>query len=121
MLAASSGPSGWVLRPIWTITGPPNGSLPLDGEPRTRLDRTLGEVAEHRSVAVGDAREDALLAVIEVGERNRLVGADLQVPVWDRVAMRIDGGLAELGRDQLLQLLGDVVLQHLGLGVHPVP
>ena len=29
MLAASSGPSGWVLRPIWTITGPPKGSLPV--------------------------------------------------------------------------------------------
>ena len=29
--------------------------------------------------------------------------------------------LAELGRDQLLQLLGDVVLEHLGLRVHAVP
>ena len=35
--------------------------------------------------------------------------------------MRIPVGVAELGGDQLLQLLGDVVLEHLGLLVDAVP
>ena len=35
--------------------------------------------------------------------------------------MRIVGRVAELRRDQLLELLGEHVLQHLGLVVHPVP
>ena len=39
----------------------------------------------------------------------------------NRVAVGIERGLAELGRDQLLELLGDVVLEHLRLLVDPVP
>ena len=35
--------------------------------------------------------------------------------------MGIERGLAELRRDQLLELLGDVMLQDLGLLVNPVP
>ena len=35
--------------------------------------------------------------------------------------MRVDGGVAELGRDELLELLGEDVLEHLGLVVHAVP
>ena len=39
----------------------------------------------------------------------------------DRVAVRIARRVAELGRDQLLELLGEDVLEHLGLVVHAVP
>ncbi len=35
--------------------------------------------------------------------------------------MRVDRGVAELGRDQLLELLRERVLEHLCLGVHLVP
>ncbi len=35
--------------------------------------------------------------------------------------MRIDGGVAQARGDQLLELLGEHVLEHLGLGVHAVP
>ena len=35
--------------------------------------------------------------------------------------MRIDGGVSELGRDQLLEVLGEDVLEHLGLVVDAVP
>ena len=35
--------------------------------------------------------------------------------------MRVVRRVAELGRDQLLELLGEDVLEHLGLVVHAVP
>ena len=35
--------------------------------------------------------------------------------------MGIDRGVPELGRDQLLEILGEHVLEHLGLGVNPIP
>ena len=35
--------------------------------------------------------------------------------------MRIDGRVAQARRDQLLELLGEHVLEHLGLGVHAIP
>ena len=35
--------------------------------------------------------------------------------------MRIDGGIAQARRDQLLELLGEHVLEHLGLGVNAIP
>ena len=40
---------------------------------------------------------------------------DPQIARGDRVAVRIDGGITELGRDQLLELLGEDVLEHLRL------
>src|SRR5262249_57107081 len=41
-----------------------------------RLNLPLGQVAEHLGVAVGDPREDALLAGLELAEANRVIGAD---------------------------------------------
>ena len=35
--------------------------------------------------------------------------------------MGVVRGIAELRGDHLLQLLGEHVLEHLGLGMHPVP
>ena len=35
--------------------------------------------------------------------------------------MRVERRVAEPRRDQLLELLGEHVLEHLGLGVHAVP
>ena len=46
---------------------------------------------------------------------------DLERGVRDRVAVRVVGGVAELRRDQLLQLLREHVLEHLGLVVDAVP
>ena len=46
---------------------------------------------------------------------------DPQIPGRDRVAVRIVRRVAELRRDQLLELLGEHVLEHLRLRVHPVP
>ena len=46
---------------------------------------------------------------------------DLQVPRRDRIAVRVMRRIAELGGDQLLELLGEHVLQHLRLRVHTIP
>src|SRR5581483_6522159 len=101
--------------------GAPERLSALDPQARPRLDLALGEVPQHRGVAVGDAGERAGLAGLELAERHGIVRAECQVAVRDRVAMGVERGLSELGGDQLLELLGDVVLQHLGLGVHAVP
>ena len=47
--------------------------------------------------------------------------SQVELGARDRVAVRVDGGVPELGRDQLLEILGEHVLEHLGLGVHAVP
>ena len=46
---------------------------------------------------------------------------ELEVGAGDRVAVRVDRRVSELGRDQRLEVLGEDVLEHLGLGVHAVP
>ena len=46
---------------------------------------------------------------------------DLQVGVGDRVAVRVVRRVAELGRDARLEVLGEHVLERLGLLVHAVP
>ena len=46
---------------------------------------------------------------------------DLKLGAGDRVAVRVDRGVSELGRDQLLEILGEHVLEDLGLGVNPIP
>jgi hypothetical protein len=49
------------------------------------------------------------------------VSASFQLSAGDRFAVRVDGRVAEPGGDQLLELLRQRVLEHLGLGVHLVP
>src|SRR4051794_22959779 len=48
----------------------PSGEL----EPIAGLDLALGEVPEHRRVAVGDASEGPPLAGFEIGQRHRVLG-----------------------------------------------
>ena len=45
----------------------------------------------------------------------------VEVAGRDRIAVRVVRRVAELRGDQLLELLGEHVLEHLGLGVNPVP
>ncbi len=51
----------------------------------------------------------------------RRVFVELELGARDRVTVRIDGRVAELGGDQRLELLGEDVLEHLGLIVDAVP
>ena len=46
---------------------------------------------------------------------------DREVGVGDRVAVRVVRRVAELGRDARLEVLGEHVLERLGLLVHAVP
>ena len=46
---------------------------------------------------------------------------DLELGAGNRIAVGVHDGIAELGRDQLLELLGEHVLEHLGLGVDAIP
>src|SRR5262245_26987181 len=93
----------------------------LDPEAIAGLNLALRQVAQHRCVAVGDSGEGPLFPRLELGQRNGVVGADRQLPIRDRISVRIEYGLAQLCGDELLELFGDVVLQHLSLLVNPVP
>ncbi len=46
---------------------------------------------------------------------------ELELGGRDRVAVGIDRGVPELCGDQLLEILREHVLEHLGLGVHAIP
>jgi hypothetical protein len=92
-----------------------------DSEDCTRLDLPLSQVSQHRGIAVGDADEDGLLSWLQVDEGQGVVVTDRQVAIRNRVAVRVEVRLTQLRRDQFLQLLRDVMLEDLGLRVHPVP
>src|SRR4029450_8341945 len=70
------------------------------------LDLPVGQVAQHGGVAVGDADEGGALAGLELLERQRVVLADRQVAVGNRVPVRIDLRVARLRRDELREVLG---------------
>ena len=61
------------------------------------------------------------LAPRELGERGRAVGREIEVRGRDRVAVRVELRVAELLGDPALELLRDVVLEHLGLVVDSIP
>ena len=96
--------------------------LPVDDlELRAGHDPALAEEAEHLGIGVGDPDEGRRLARLELVERRRRRLGELQLAARDRVAVRVDRRVAELRRDQLLELLRERMLEHLGLGVHLVP
>ncbi len=84
-------------------------------------DLALGEVAEHLGVGVGHAHEPAGVAGLEALEAVGGALVELELGGGDGVAVGVDGGVAELGGDQLLEVVGEHVLEHLRLGVHTVP
>ena len=57
----------------------------------------------------------------EVGQRAGRALLHHEVRRRDRVAVRVDGRIAELGGDERLELLGEDVLEDLGLGVDAIP
>ena len=81
----------------------------------------IGQVAQHLGIGVGDAYEPAAGARLERLDALRVALLDPQLARWNRVAVRVVRGVAQLARDQLLELLRQHVLQHLGLVVHAVP
>ena len=84
-------------------------------------DAVVGQEAEHLGVGIGHAHERSGGAGLE---RLKALGAallDRQITGRDRIAVRVVGGVPELGRDQILELVREHVLEHLGLLVHPIP
>ena len=84
-------------------------------------DPALGQEPQHLRIGVGHAGERPARADLERLQAVRRALLDRQVAGRDRIAVRVVGGVAELGRDQLLELLGQDVLEHLGLLVDAVP
>ncbi len=84
-------------------------------------DPALGQIPQHLRIGVRHASERAggpSLERVEALGRRLL---DPQVAGRDRVAVRIVRRVAELDGDQLLELLGKDVLEHLGLLVNAIP
>ena len=119
--AASPPPSTCSVSPKRTVSGPPNGWRSSTSSASPSAHAALGQVAQHRRVRVRDAHEAPAVAGLEVGQAARLALVDLQPRVGDRVAVRVVRRVAELGRDPRLEVLGDDVLERLGLLVHAVP
>ena len=90
-------------------------------EALARRDAALGQVAQHLRIGVRHAHEAALVAGLQALHAVGRALFDLEVGVRDRVAVRIDRRVAELGGDQLLEVVGEHVLEHLRLGVHAIP
>ena len=100
---------------------PVEGLLVDHGERRPGGDPALGEEPEHVRVGIGDRRERPPRARGQLAERLGRLLVDRQVAGRNRVAVGVAGRVAELRRDQLLELLGEHVLEHLGLGMDPIP
>jgi len=79
-----------------------------------------GQVAQHLRV-VGHAHEASRGAQRELVEAARRGLVDPELDSRDGVAVGIDRGIAQARGDQLLEVLAEHVLEHLGLGVHAVP
>ena len=79
------------------------------------------EVAQHVGVGVRDAHEAPALTGVERLQRAGVSLLDREVRAGDRIAVRVVGRVAELGRDPRLEVLGEDVLERLGLLVHAVP
>jgi hypothetical protein len=90
-------------------------------EALARPDRALRQVAQHVGIGVRDAGEHPGLPHVQLvqGARGELL--DREVGRGDRVAVGIVRRVAQLGRDDLLELAREHVLEDLGLGVDPIP
>ena len=90
-------------------------------QPGVQADPDAVEVAQHLRVGVRDPRHGSRVAVVA---HRQLAGRRRRHPPvggGDRVAVRIAGGIAELGVDAVEHPVGHRVLEHLGLVVHLVP
>ena len=84
-------------------------------------DAALGEVAQHLGLGVRHPHERPARPGRQRLEALGCGLLDLQLARGDRVTVGIVSGVSELARDHLLELLGEDVLQDLGLLVHAVP
>ena len=83
-------------------------------------ERELRQVAQQLVVAVRDAFDRGLVARLEARERPQARAVEAELRVGDRVAVRVVRRVAERAVDPRLELLGQRVLEPVGLGVHLV-
>ena len=107
--------------PKRTVQGPAEGLALQHLEGVAYPDVALLQVAEHLGIEVGDPDEATALAGLEVRQAARVDVVDHEVGVGDGIAMGIVRRITELGRDPRLDVLGERVLERLGLLVHAVP
>src|SRR2546421_10034259 len=97
-----------------TNAGPSSGKV---RRRRPRLESSWSRLGAGRAMTAPPAAAAGLERVEAVG----VVLLDLELARRDRVAVRVARGVAELGGDQLLELLGQHVLEDLRLVVTGVP
>ena len=121
MACATRPPSTCSRSPRRIVTGPSNGwrSTTASSAPSTMpwscSQRSIvGSASETRTKRPSRAHRQRL-------ERLRVALVDDELDRRDRVAVGVVGGVAELGGDARLEVLGDDVLERLGLVVHAVP
>ena len=96
--------------------------LPLDQfDFAARQDPAVREEAQHGRILVRDTSETGDRAGFERVEAAASIRGDPEVASGNRIAVRVDGRIAELPGDQLLELLRKCVFEHLGLRMHLVP
>ncbi len=93
--------------------------LPI--RPRSLASITTKIRATGSSTAARMLAEDAVLAACQALQATRLTLVDLELGGRDRIAVRVDRRMTQPRRDQLLELLGQHMLEHLRLRIHAIP
>ena len=105
-----------------TVSGPPNGARSTIVTSALGNSPSSAEVAQQRRVASRErSRTTASSPRTSSAQRPRGVGRQLELGGRDRIAVRVALREAERRVDARLDLLGEVVLEAVGLGVHLVP
>src|ERR1700677_1341337 len=80
----------------------------------SRRDPAIGQIPQHLGVGVRHAYEQTVVTGLQT--LHAIGGGlfQLELTAANRVAVRIDRGVSELGGDQLLEILGEHVLEDLG-------
>jgi hypothetical protein len=83
-------------------------------------ERELREVTQELVVVVRDSADRSLLAGLEARERAQARPVDAEIGVGDRIAMGVMRRIPERAVDARLDLLGESVLEAVGLRMHRV-
>ncbi len=105
--------------PVCTVTGPSKGAASTTATAAPGREAEPAEVAQHRGV-VRDAPNGRRLARVERVQRAQLVDLDVELRVRNRVAVRVVRRVSERRVDPRLELLGQRMLEPVGLVVHRV-
>ena len=118
---ASAPPSTWTSSPKRGEERAAERLLLDDLEAVARARCRARQVAQHLRVGVRDAHEAPAAPASSASSATGRPSSISRSRGRDRVAVRVVRRVAELRGDQLLELLGEHVLEHLGLVVHAVP